>query len=129
MALPEPLRASAQHIGLLHDKRRLLNDKQRRLVEALVSAELQFLAALRRECQAGETSWAQLHDAYATLSAGKLRGLRSRWMDAMEVRPEKVIANARAEAARHKLRAAPARAAGSLPAPPICQPVRRVRAL
>jgi hypothetical protein len=70
MALPEPLRASAQHIGLLNNKRRLLDDKRRRLVDALVSAELQFLAALRREGEAGETSWAQLRDAYATLSAG-----------------------------------------------------------
>ena len=78
MALPEPLRASAQHIGLLNNKRRLLDDKRRRLVDALVSAELQFLAALRREGEAGETSWAQLRDAYATLSAGKLRGLRTR---------------------------------------------------
>jgi hypothetical protein len=129
MALPEPLRASAQHIGLLHDKRRLLNDKQRRLLDALVSAELQFLAALRRECEAGETSWAQLHDAYVTLSAGKLRGLRSRWMDAIEISPEKVIANARAEAGRRKLRASPARAAGPRPAPPIRRQVRRARAM
>ena len=44
MALPEPLRASAQHIGLLNNKRRLLDDKRRRLVDALVSAELQFLS-------------------------------------------------------------------------------------
>ena len=70
MALPEPLRASAQHIGLLNNRRRLLDNKRRRLVDALVSAELQFLAALRREGEAGETSWAQLRDAYATLSAG-----------------------------------------------------------
>jgi hypothetical protein len=83
MALPEPLRASAQHIGLLHDKRRTLDDKRRRLVDAQVSAELQFLAALRREAEAGETSWTQLRDGYAMLSAGKLRGLRARWMDAI----------------------------------------------
>ena len=129
MALPEPLRASAQHIGLLHDKRRLLTDKQRRLTDALVSAELQFLAALRREREAGKTSWTQLHDAYATLSAGELRGLRNRWMDAIEVSPEKVIANAKAEAARRKLRATRARAAGSRPAPPIRRPARRARAM
>jgi len=99
MTLPEPLQASAQHIGLLHERRRLLAHKRQRLREALVSAELQFLVALRRECEAGETSWAQLRDAYATLSAGKLRGLRARWMDAVGIPPEKVIANARAEAA------------------------------
>jgi hypothetical protein len=128
MALPEPLRASAQHIGLLHDKRRLLNDKQRRLVEALVSAELQFLAALRRECQAGETSWAQLHDAYATLSAGKLRGLRTRWMDAMRISPEKVIANAKAEAAWRAQSVAHAPAAAARPAPASSQAARRARA-
>jgi hypothetical protein len=108
VALPEPLRASAQHIGLLHDKRRLLNDKRRRLLDALVSAELQFLAALRREREAGEMSWAQLRDAYAMLSAGKLRGLRARWMDAIGISPEKVIANAKAEAARRAQRVSPA---------------------
>jgi len=93
MTLPESLRASAQHIGLLQDKRRRLADVQ-------VSAELQFLAALRRECEAGQTSWAQLRDAYAALSAGQVRGLRNRWIDAISISPEKVIANAEAEAAR-----------------------------
>ena len=102
MPLPQALHASAQHIGLLHEKRRLLDEKRQRLREALVSAELQFLVALRRECEAGETSWAQLRDAYATLSAGKLRGLRARWMDAVGIPPEKVIANARAEVARRQ---------------------------
>ena len=69
MSLSEPLRASAQHIDLLQDKRR-------RLSGALVSAELQFLAALRRECLDGEMTWAQLRDAYSLLSAGRLPGLR-----------------------------------------------------
>ena len=102
MPLPQALQASAQHIGLLHEKRRLLDEKRQRLREALVSAELQFLVALRRECEAGETSLAQLRDAYLTLSAGKLRGLRARWMDAVGIPPEKVIANARAEVARRQ---------------------------
>jgi hypothetical protein len=135
MALPEPLRASAQHIGLLHDKRRQLNDKRHRLVDAQVSAELQFLAALRREYEAGQTSWTQLDDAYATLSAGKLRGLRGRWMDAIGISPEKVIANAQGEAARRAQREAARRAqrmaqasaAASRPAP-IRRTVRRAPA-
>lgn len=126
MALPERLRASAQHIGLLHDKRRMLDDKRRRLVDALVSAELQFLAALRREGEDGEMSWAQLRDAYTTLSAGKLRGLRARWMDAIGISPEKVIANAKADAARRAQRV-PQRAAASRPAPPVRRAERRPR--
>ena len=92
MGLSEPLRASAQHIELLQDKRRRLSD-------ALVSAELQFLAALRRECLDGEMTWAQLREAYSLLSAGRLPGLRARWMDAVPVSPEDVILNARREAA------------------------------
>ena len=92
MSLSEPLRASAQHIELLQDKRR-------RLCDALVSAELQFMAALRRECRDGEVSWAQLREAYNVLSAGRLPGLRARWMDAISVSPEDVILNARQEAA------------------------------
>ena len=99
MALPEPLRASAQHIGLLHDKRRTLADKRRRLVDAQVSAELQFLAALRREAEAGETSWTQLRDGYAVLSAGKLRGSRARWMDAKSGRATATMIRIRNEAA------------------------------
>jgi hypothetical protein len=90
--LSEPLRASAQHIELLQGKRRRLSD-------ALVSAELQFLAALRRECRDDEMTWAQLRDAYSVLSAGRLPGLRARWMDAISVSPEDVILNARQEAA------------------------------
>jgi hypothetical protein len=131
VALPEPLRASAQHIGLLHDKRRLLNDKRRRLLDASVSAELQFLTALRREGEAGQMSWAQLRDAYATLSAAKLRGLRARWMDAIGISPEKVIANAnaKAEAARRARRVPQPRAAASRPAPPIRRAERRPRAM
>jgi hypothetical protein len=92
MGLSKPLRASAQHIELLQDKRRRLSD-------ALVSAELQFLAALRRECLDGEMTWAQLREAYSVLSAGRLPGLRARWMDAVPVSPEEVILNARQEAA------------------------------
>ena len=92
MGLSEPLRASAQHIELLQDRRRRLSD-------ALVSAELQFLAALRRECLDGEMTWAQLREAYRLLSAGRLPGLRARWMDAVPVSPEDVILNARREAA------------------------------
>jgi hypothetical protein len=128
MTLPEPLRASAQHIGLLHDKIGLLHDKRHRLVDALVSAELQFLVALSRECEAGETSWAQLRDAYATLSAGKLRGLRARWMDQIGISPEKVIANAEAEAARRAQRARQAPAAASRRVPPTRRVARRARA-
>jgi hypothetical protein len=92
MNLSEPLRASAQHIELLQDKRR-------RLTCSLVSAELQFLAALRRECLDGEMTWAQLGEAYRLLSAERLRGLRARWMDALAVSPENVILNARREVA------------------------------
>jgi len=92
MSLSEPLRASAQHIKLLQDKRR-------RLSGALVSAELQFLAGLRRECLDGEMTWAQLRDAYSLLSATRLPGLRARWTDAVPVSPENVILNARREAA------------------------------
>ena len=92
MGLSKPLRASAQHIELLQDKRRRLSD-------ALVSAELQFVAALRRECLDGEMTWAQLREAYSVLSAGRLPGLRARWMDAIPVSPEEVILNARQEAA------------------------------
>jgi hypothetical protein len=128
MALPKPLRASAQHIGLLHVKIGLLKDKRQRLVDALVSAELQFLAALSREYDAGETNWAQLRDAYATLSAGKLRGLRTRWMDAMRISPEKVIANAKAEAAWRAQSVAHAPAAAARPAPASSQAARRARA-
>jgi hypothetical protein len=129
MALPEPLRASAQHIGLLKNQRRLLDDKRRRLADAQMSAELQFLAALRREGEAGETSWSQLRDAYATLSAGNLRGLHARWMDAIGISPEKVIANAKAEAARRARRVPQPRAAASRPAPPIRRAERRRRAV
>jgi hypothetical protein len=128
MSLPEPLRASAQHIGLLHDKIGLLHDKRHRLVDALVSAELQFLVALSREREAGETSWAQLRDAYATLSAGKLRGLRARWMNAIGISPEKVIANAEAEAARRAQRARQAPAAASRRVPPTRRVARRAPA-
>jgi hypothetical protein len=129
VALPEPLRASAQHIGLLHDKRRLLNDKRRRLLDASVSAELQFLTALRREGEAGKMSWAQLRDAYATLSAAKLRGLRARWMDAIGISPEKVIANAKAEVARRSQGVTPAPGAAPRAAPPVRPTVRRARAM
>jgi hypothetical protein len=125
MALPEPLRASAQHIGLLHDKRRTLDDKRRRLVDAQVSAELQFLTALRREAEAGETSWTQLRDGYAVLSAGKLRGSRARWMDAIGISPEEVISNAKTEAARRAWREARAGVEASRPAPPARRVVRR----
>ena len=92
MSLSEPLRATAQHIELLQDKRR-------RLSGALVSAELQFLAALRRECRDGEMTWAQLREAYSLLSAGRLPGLQACWMDAIPVSPDDVILNARREAA------------------------------
>jgi hypothetical protein len=92
MSLSEPLRASARHIELLHDKRCRLSD-------ALVSAELQFLAALRRECRDGEMTWAQLREAYSLLSAARLPGLRDRWIDAISVSPEQVICNATQEAA------------------------------
>ena len=92
MILPEPLRSSAQHIELLQDKRR-------RLADALVGAELQFLVALRREHEAGAMTWAQLRDAHSTLAAGRLRGLRARWIDAIAVSPETVVVNARREAA------------------------------
>ena len=123
------IKLEMQQIGeSLNNKRRLLDDKRRRLVDALVSAELQFLAALRREGEAGETSWAQLRDAYATLSAGKLRGLRARWMDVIGISPEKVIANAQAEAARRTQRVPQRRAAASRPAPPIRRAERRPRA-
>ena len=129
MALPEPLRASAKHIGLLHDKIGLLHDKRHRLVDALVSAELQFLAALSREYEAGETNWAQLRDAYTTLSAGKLRGLRARWMDAIRISPEKVTANAKAEAAWRAQSVAQAPATAARPAPPSGQAARRALAV
>jgi hypothetical protein len=88
--LPESLRAPAQHIKLLQDKRRTLCDAQ-------LGAELQFLAALRREYDAGNTTWPQLRDAYVTLSAGRLRGLDARWLDAMPVSPAVVIAKAQRE--------------------------------
>jgi hypothetical protein len=120
MALPEPLRASAQHIGLLQDKRR-------RLAATQVSAELQFLAALRRECEASETTWAQLRYAYDTLSAGKLRGMRARWKDAIPVSPEKVIANAKAEAAARGRGVAGAPAAAPRRVLPVHRAVRRAR--
>ena len=44
-------------------------------------------------------TWAQLRDVYSLLSAGRLPGLRARWMDAVPVSPEDVILNARREAA------------------------------
>jgi hypothetical protein len=90
--LPGTLQASAQHIGLLQDRRR-------RLTAALVGAELQFLVALRREYEAGEMNWTEMADAYRTLSAGNLRGTQSRWMDAIPVSPKRVNANAELEAA------------------------------
>jgi hypothetical protein len=121
MTLPDSLRASAQHITLLQDKRRRLADIQ-------VSAEQQFLAALRRECEAGQTSWAQLRDAYAALSAGQVRGLRARWMDAISISPEKVIANAEAEAARRPRRAAGAPASAPRRVPPVHLVARRTPA-
>jgi hypothetical protein len=82
---------AAQHIRLLQNKRRTLTD-------ALVGAELQFLAALRRECDAGQTTWREVRHAYATLAAGGLRGLEARWMDAIGISPEKVVSNAKWEA-------------------------------
>jgi hypothetical protein len=85
--LPVSLRVAVQHISLLQNKRHTLTD-------ALVGAELQFLAALRRECDAGQTTWRGLRDAYVTLAAGRLGGLEARWMDAIGVSPEKVVANA-----------------------------------
>jgi len=99
MILPGTLQASAQHIGLLQDKIGLLQDKRRRLTAALVGAELQFLVALRREYEAGDLDWTEMADAYRTLSAGNLRGLQDRWMDAIPVSPERVNANAELEAA------------------------------
>ena len=81
---------AVQHIRLLQNKRQTLAD-------ALVGAELQFLAELRREYDAGQTTWRGLRDAYATLAAGRLRGLEARWMDAIGVSLEKVVANARWE--------------------------------
>ncbi|MDT7642885.1 MAG: hypothetical protein QOC83_7179 [Pseudonocardiales bacterium] len=92
MGLPEPLRASARHIELIQDKRR-------RLAEILVFAESQFLAALRREYETGATTWAQLRDAHGMLAAGHSPGLRARWLDAIPVSPEKVMCNAKREAA------------------------------
>jgi hypothetical protein len=89
-SLPESLRVAVQHIRLLQNKRQTLAD-------ALVGAELQFLAELRREYDAGQTTWRGLRDAYATLAAGRLRGLEARWMDAIGVSLEKVVANARWE--------------------------------
>jgi hypothetical protein len=38
-----------------------------------------------------------LRAAYATLAAGRLRGLEGRWMDAIGISPEKVVANAKWE--------------------------------
>jgi len=90
--LPDTLRASVQHIGLLQDKRR-------RLTAALVGAELQFLVALRREYETGDVNWTEMADAYRALSAGNLRGTHSRWMDAIPVGPKRVNANAKLEAA------------------------------
>jgi hypothetical protein len=89
--LPVSLRVAVQHIRLLQNKRHTLTD-------ALVGAELQFLAALRRERDAGHTTWRELRDAYATLAAGGLRGLEARWMDAIGISPERVAANAKWEA-------------------------------
>jgi hypothetical protein len=62
LSMPKSLRVAVQHIRLLQNKRHTLTD-------ALVGAELQFLAALRRECDAGQTTWRELRDAYATLAA------------------------------------------------------------
>jgi hypothetical protein len=89
--LPVSLCVAAQHIRLLQNKRQTLTD-------ALVGAELQFLAELRRGCDAGDTTWRELRAAYATLAAGGLRGLEARWMDAIGISPEKVVANAKWEA-------------------------------
>jgi hypothetical protein len=91
LSLPVSLRVAAQHIRLLQNKRHTLTD-------ALVGAELQFLAALRRDCDAGQTTWRELRNAHATLAAGGLRGLEARWMDAIGISPEKVVANAKWEA-------------------------------
>jgi hypothetical protein len=85
------LSVAAQHIRALQNKRRTLTD-------ALVGAELQFLAALSRECDAGFTTWQELRGAYATLASGGLRGLETRWMDAIGISPENVVANAKWEA-------------------------------
>jgi hypothetical protein len=82
---------SAQHIRLLQNKRRTLAD-------ALVWAELQFLAALRREYDAGHITFRELRNAYATVAAGRPRGLESRWMDAIGISPETMVANAKREA-------------------------------
>jgi len=92
LGLPESLRVSLQHIVLLQKKRQTLADAQ-------VGAELQFLAELRRECNTGRTTWRELCYAYVTLADGrKLRGLESRWMDAIGISPEKVVANTKREA-------------------------------
>ncbi|TDW71157.1 hypothetical protein EV653_5234 [Kribbella pratensis] len=93
LSLPESLRDSLQHIRLLQNKRRTLADAQ-------VGAELQFLAALRRECNTGHTTWRELRHAYAALDAGRVRGMEARWMDAIGISPEKVVANAKREATR-----------------------------
>jgi hypothetical protein len=90
LSLPVSLRVAAQHIGLLQNKRRTLTD-------ALVAAELQFLAALSRECDDGFTTWRDLRAARATLAPGGLPGLEARWMDAIGISPENVVANAKWE--------------------------------
>ena len=72
--------------------------------------------------------WAQLRDAYATLSAGKLRGLRARWMDAMRISPEKVAANAKSETAVRAQSMAHVPAGAAHPARPSSQAARRARA-
>jgi hypothetical protein len=86
LSLPVSLRVAAQHIRLLQNKRRTLTD-------ALVGAELQFLAALSRERDAGFITWRDLRAAHATLAPGRLRGLEARWMDAIGISPENVVAH------------------------------------
>ncbi len=84
------LAATAQHI-------RLLQEKRDRLTNALVDAELQYLAALRREYDAGATTMVQLRDAYDFLAAGKAPGVSARWRDQIPVSRAKAHAHAKQE--------------------------------
>lgn len=88
----ESLAATAQHIRLLQRKRQTLAD-------ALVQAELQYLAALKREYDAGDVSWTQLWMAYGELSAGGIPGYRVRWLAAIPQHPARIATNAKREAA------------------------------
>lgn len=75
LELPVVLRATQDHIALIQAKRA-------KLAEGLLTVEGQFLTAVRREWEAGNLTWPELHSAYEQVRASDLSGVSIRWVGA-----------------------------------------------